>query len=135
MKHFKKTANDLVELTDAEIDSLKTAGRYYFSPVNIEGEQAHVQWPDEEIDKRKAEELAPPPLKPFQDRIREAFASLPVPLQKKYKDEIRDAAFFLERGNLPMVLEFIKDAEAKLQPEETAVKAIIDAAKLELGGG
>lgn len=101
--------------------------------IGAEGAQ-EVEMPLDEIENHQKSLDAPPPSKPFEERIRLAFASLPVNIQKKYKDEIRDAAFFLERNNLPMVLEFIKDAEAKLTPQEGAVKAIIDAAKLELAG-
>lgn len=72
---------------------------------------------------------------PFEEQIRLAFSSLSIPLQSKYRNEIRDAAFFLERENLPMVLVVIQEAAEKVVlPAEQEVQDIIDLATAVLGG-
>jgi hypothetical protein len=134
MRHFRQVADSLVELTPAEIEQIKTDGRYYFSPRILDGEQVHVQWVDAEIAARKAEESLPRPSEPFQDRMRKAFEQLTLDKQERFADDILKAAFFLERGNLPMVASAIKQAGWKVQlPGDEDVKAIIDAAMQELG--
>lgn len=71
----------------------------------------------------------------LKERVAAAFGGLDLALQIKFKDEIRDSAFFLENGNLPMVAAVIAIAEGKLTlPDDQPVKDIIDLAKAELGG-
>lgn len=86
----------------------------------------------EEIEQRQAEESTPVQL-PLYDRVKMAFGLLDIALQAKYKDEIRDGAFFLKEENLPMLGVIVAQAESKYSlPEDQAVKNIVDAVKAEL---
>lgn len=72
---------------------------------------------------------------PLDERVAAAFGQLDIQHQIKFRNEIRDAAFFFEKGNLPMVAVVIGVTESNLSlPDDQPVKDIIDAAKAELGG-
>jgi hypothetical protein len=88
----------------------------------------------EEIAERQAEEALPPEPEPLYTRVAQAFGSLSLDLQTKYKDQIRDSAFFFINNNYPMLAVVIAEAEAMYSlPDDQPVKDIIDAAKVELG--
>jgi hypothetical protein len=70
------------------------------------------------------------------ERVKTAFSALSLELQIKYKDEIRDGAFFLSEGNYPMLGVIVAQAEVKYDlPTDQAVKDIVDTVKSELAGG
>jgi hypothetical protein len=75
-------------------------------------------------------------VKPLYVRVSEAFGNLDLDLQIKFKDEIRDSAFFFLNNNLPMLAVVMGQAESKIElPADQAVKDIVDLAKQELGLG
>ncbi|MCE3234526.1 MAG: hypothetical protein K0Q50_706 [Vampirovibrio sp.] len=119
------------------LDQLVPAAQYRGSlTANTQQAYEAITWEDErEKPTWEAIQEVPAEAAPLYNRVKTAFSALSLELQIKYKDEIRDGAFFLKEGNLPMLGVIVSQAEAKYDlPADQSVKDIVDTVKAELAG-